>query len=683
MRRHVFFLLLLLLSSTILATAQSDRNDILLVNPPKNLVEGLAEPPFTITSLGADDVPDQGSHNNPQSCFIGALDECEAADDLEFSLSSTQTSCSGETLVNLMTTDPADPILTCMTGNPPSLQGYRTVWYRFVPLESGVVTIKTGYNPANYVDSYDTVLAVYLAGDPDNGCSTLSQMACNDDTEGFLSQVSLSVIQNAVYYIEVADRNASVNGDATLRLSVTFDASHSLWHENETAQTTWDEPRSRHFVVEHGGLLYVVAGQTADVGTSGIRDGVTEILNPDTFAWTNLFPMDTLSDNLGYSNTTGALHEGRIYFPAGWVGGVGYEGIHRVYDIAAGGWLVNDTPVPWPGGAPYGWSAAAPTPNGYQLTGGAQIDGMGDPIGIPVDYNLAFSPTPGGTSGDWDVRTEMSRPRYAHVAGFVNNRVCVAGGISLNAFDEKVIIGDTECYSAAGNAWDTGIPQMNFPRYMAGSAVGPDGLWYVFGGLSVNADGETVAVTVTEVYDAVAKTWTALDSRFDLKEPGRAWPRGDFIGNSLWVLGGEEANARIVPLVENLTLPSLYVPIIQHQMSDPHGEPNDTFADATQITLNQTVNGTYGSPTDFFDFYAVEVPTRRVITATLSGIPTGSNYDVYLYSPNKFPVGSSTNVGSLDENASTFVVTPGTYYVMILNVTGTPSTDTYTLRVWD
>lgn len=688
MRRHVVFLLIFLLSSTILASAQSEKEAISLGEPPPNLVNGLAEPPFDIQTVDIDEVPGQiANSNDSNACGIVGVDECEAADDLEFSLSSTNSSCGSSTLVNLFTTDVADPVLTCMVNNPPSLQGYRTTWYRFVPLESGVVTVSTEGDPTNYVDSYDTAVAIYLAGDPDNGCSTLTQVACNDDFAGFFSQVSVSVIQDAVYYIEVVDRNASVNGDARLDLNVTFDASNSLWTEQAPAQTSWNKPRSRHFVVEHSGQLYVVAGQTANVGTTGIRDGVTEVFNPNTSQWTNLFPMDTLSDNLGYSNTTGALYQGRIYFPAGWVGGLGYEGVHRVYDIASGGWLINNESVPWPGGAPYGWSAAATTPSGYQLTGGAQIDGSGDPIGMPTNYNFSFSPSAGGTEGDWDRDADMTRSRYGHVAAYVGNRTCVAGGIDWDlsgGTDPAIlVIGDTECYSAALDSWDSGIPQMNFPRYMAGSAVGPDGRWYVFGGLSADIDGNPVAVTVTEVFDPVTETWTALDSRFDLKEPGRAWPRGDFVGNALWVIGGEESNARIVPLIEKLTLPSLYSPIIAHQIGLSHGEPNDTFVDATPIGIDQMLDSTFATVGDSYDFYAVYVPTRRVINATLTGIPNTANYDVYLYGPDKFPVGSSTNFGSLNEEASTFVVTPGTYYVMVLNVNGTALPDTYTLWVWD
>ena len=94
-------------------------------------------------------------------------------------------------------------------------------------------------------------------------------------------------------------------------------------------------------------------------------------------------------------------------------------------------------------------------------------------------------------------------------------------------------------------AWNS-IASPNIRRFNAGSAVGPDGRWYVFGGttLIVPTSGSPylAPVATTEVYDPTTNTWTSLSQHYNLgsidnNTPNRAWPRGGVVGDTIWVLG--------------------------------------------------------------------------------------------------------------------------------------------------
>lgn len=83
-----------------------------------------------------------------------------------------------------------------------------TVWYRFVPPSAGTLTVDT------FGSSYDTVLAVFTG---ERGALTIQ--ACNDDSSGGQSEVTLSVAGGQTYFIEAASYS-SVGG--RLNLSASF-----------------------------------------------------------------------------------------------------------------------------------------------------------------------------------------------------------------------------------------------------------------------------------------------------------------------------------------------------------------------------------------------------------------------------------------------------------------------------
>ncbi len=102
-----------------------------------------------------------------------------------------------------------DPSFTCLEG---SLDN--SVWYRYIPSESGPLTVSTqGSN-------YDTVMSIWT-GTRGN----LQSVGCNDDitdtAETRYSQIQLQVTGGITYYIEVA---SYTSGGGTLSLSASMAA---------------------------------------------------------------------------------------------------------------------------------------------------------------------------------------------------------------------------------------------------------------------------------------------------------------------------------------------------------------------------------------------------------------------------------------------------------------------------
>ncbi len=105
-----------------------------------------------------------------------------------------------------------DPLFPLSSGNS---RGYRTIWYRFYPLNNGTLTVNTtGSN-------YDTLLGVW------EGSRSNPKVVEWDDDGGGSNTSSLTVrlAGRHYYYIEVADKNKnSANSHMLLSLKFTPDA---------------------------------------------------------------------------------------------------------------------------------------------------------------------------------------------------------------------------------------------------------------------------------------------------------------------------------------------------------------------------------------------------------------------------------------------------------------------------
>jgi N-acetylneuraminic acid mutarotase len=568
-----------------------------------------------------------------------------------------------------------------MWGNPSRPQGYRTAWYKFVPPISGIVTIHTKGS------TYDTVLAVYAGS-----CGALTQLACNDDASAsgnyvFSSEVEVSVIQGGTYYVEVGDWRLAQNGPSLLALSAYITA-ESEWR----FVSTMDEARTRHAAVVNGVAIYVIGGQTF-VGNTPVRTPRTSVYNTETNTWTMLSPMYA-ADGFGYSNTTAALVNGKIYLPSGYVGDDDtYDGTHWVYDIATNIWSTT-TPAPWPNGQPMAYSYAVSydatvTDDRYFLTGGLSGPFLS---GDTVPHREVFSFVP--ASNIWIPLAQMQVARYAHVAALqrINGQdhLCVVGGLSKNAINENIVLSGGECYNILTNQWNVTTGAMNFPRFNAASAVGSDGRWYVYGG----TDFAFRSVAVTEVYNPATNSWTALDSRFDLQtinpkeldRPARAWPRAGFAGDSLWAIGGHRNTAGgdiVLNLVERLLLAGgkIYVPISLSWTGN--SEPDDSFATAHGLPPNLGLFFNFEDIDDYYDAFFFYVTAPSTVHVLLSNIPANSDYNVHVYTANKVYLASGLNVGNNDEHLVIPNVNPGLYYLFVQRAVPTddPSPQYYRLEI--
>ncbi len=599
----------------------------------------------------------------------------------------------GQMTVNGIDEEPIDPILQCAWGagsGPRGKQGYRTVWYQFTAPDSGYVVIETLPN-SDYRQNYDTVVAVYGGND----CGDLSQqLACNDDDNGFLSRAELAVEAGQVYLVEVADWQFGIDTTKVLNIRSSFSVPDSRWEQIDVLTPS----RSRHASVLVGQDLYVISGQSVLEGDP-VRDPTVVRYNVATGQVTDLAPLRG-PDGSGYANTSASHLSGRIYLPSGYVGDEDqYDGTHWVYDIAQNRWNCSDAantfcnaadptlpaprPVPWPGGVPFGWIATAPYPpfGVYYLLGG--VTGPAFQLGA-VPRGEVFSFQPGATGGVWLTLPPMVVPRYAHTAARLGNKICVAGGVGANQNEEPIVLTNGECYDTVTRVWSlTG--SLNVARYNAGSAVGADGRWYLFGG----TDGSGASISSVEVYDPATNAWTALDASYAVRNPPRSWPRGGFIGAELWIAGGHLNTAngdQVLGLVDKMLVPGAIGVtnrvLLPSFISSADGVLGDnTFDRALPVGFNILTLGGFRWVDDFFDVFHFDLAQTDSVVVRLESIEQSANYDVLIYDANKLKVGSGQQIANLNEYVPLNNLPPGRYYVMVVRAFGGATLDFYHLII--
>lgn len=589
-----------------------------------------------------------------------AGDSCGTAALLEFPPGGTGTGAN--TFVGQLTQAPDDPILSCMWGNPPDLRGYRTAWYQFSVPRNGQVTIST------FGSNYDTVLAVY-----EGSCGQLQKLACNDDYNMLSSNVTLSVRTGQTYYIQVADWEPSNPGGKNLELTVVLDPIESEWERMNTLA----EARTRHIGIATGPYLYVMGG-FKDFGGPDNYMASTRVdrLHTPTGQWSSMASVPAGGANqIGYFNSSGVHVNGRIYIPSGDDGSPTFVGQHWALDIAQNLWLGPSNglaSINWAAwaddGLPVGFAATTAVGGHYYLTGGTS-DAQ-SPINNKQNskaYNFRYD----SHANSWQQRANMQISRYVHAAAWVGGRLCVAGGIHNNDEGVPVLQSSAECYNPASNTWAF-IADMQIPRYGAGSAVGPDGRWYVFGG--VKGDGSTTPEI--EVYDPARGQWQLLGARTDLggtlESPARTWPRGGFVGNHLWVAGGNlvvnNGEVGVLPQVERLYVAprQVYLPLVRAVPPSPTAI-NNTFAQAAFLPFNQNVFSNFAAPLDYYDVFRFDLTAQRVTTIELTNIPADHDYDLLLYNNNKTLLAESRNLAGQNEQIVRNLG-PGRYYVVVERV---------------
>ncbi len=112
---------------------------------------------------------------------------------------------------------------------------------------------------------------------------------------------------------------------------------------------------------------------------------------------------------------------------------------------------------------------------------------------------------------------------------------------------------------------------------------------------------------------------------------------------------------------------------------DPY-EPNDDFSQARPIIPGTTIQA-YICTEGEQDFYTFNVQGGQQISLSLSHIPAGQDYDLYLDDPGQTQVAQSTNTGNADEQITYTAASGGTYYVVVTGYSGYSTTQAYHLRV--
>jgi hypothetical protein len=316
-------------------------------------------------------------------------------------------------------------------------------------------------------------------------------------------------------------------------------------------------------------------------------------------------------------------------------------------------------------------SAAAPSGNpqkvGYYLIGG--LAGNAPFLtSQPVRSDMLFYST---YSHDWHVEASMPEPRYAHTAVLNNDQNSVAGGVNHNGGSLNLLTTGT-CFNDATDTW-TATGPMRYPRYGADSVVGPDGRWYVFGGIGIGG-----FIPVTEVYNAVTNQWTALDVTYDLGGsetiPPRAWMQGETAQGEIWAIGGERnSNPSQSPesLVEKLPLSfpapfNIYIPLVR-KSGFVQQTTYDNFTEAQRLWLNQSQQQNFNIQLDFVDMFFFDLIQAQQVQVQLRQIPPDHNLDLEVYNANKLLYGESTNLAGQDENL-TLNLPPGRYYVVVKRI---------------
>ena len=654
--------------------AQSEEERLILKYPPKDMIDTV----YT-SSQGA-----MGTDALLAPLSLATIDPpSDSCSDATLLVIDPENPADGSSAkVDKATAASDDPILSCMWGNPTRPQGYRTVWFKLVPTVSGRVTFST------FSSDYDTVLGVYTGE-----CGSLVSVQCNDDFNGFSSQGTVSVTEGETYYIEVADWSGARSG-TQLQFSGLLEPVNSKWNFVTSQPAT--PAISRHAVVAYGQDVYVIGGQTGNPGEPGLPQISNQLrrFNTITRQWAGEAELNHIP-GAGYSNTTAALLNGRIYLPSGYNGAPDYDGLHWEYTIVPEeeGFWTPVKPVPKVGGANFAWASATvpPSQDRYYLTGGMTST---QPLTTTAKVSKeTFVYFPAGNS--WNNLKPMQAGRYAHTAGWMNNRgICVAGGLGVDTDDEgnprTIVHRSTECSQPGGN-WHY-YRDMNIARFGAGSVVGPDGKWYVFGGITADKDGFPVAVAQTEVYDPIRNTWTIMDPSFNLGSfgsmPARFWPRGAMVGNDLWVIGGSIGSVpngeEAVPTIDRLYIPSqnVHLPFVVGNYDDAQ-RPDDTFAQARPIALGTQQSRNFDHQRDFVDFYTFTLNPARPVNIHLD-VPKNNDFDLFLYGQNKLLWGSSSHPFTGAEENISIVLPANRYYIAVTRVVPTGQPDKgayYTLRL--
>lgn len=109
-------------------------------------------------------------------------------------------------------------------------------------------------------------------------------------------------------------------------------------------------------------------------------------------------------------------------------------------------------------------------------------------------------------------------------------------------------------------------------------------------------------------------------------------------------------------------------------------EPNDTQATANRTYDDYDNYGRFTTTSDNYDWWVVSFSRSGNVNLWLGNIPSGCDFDLYLFSSNGVQLASSLKAGQSDELISSYAVTANTnYYIRVTRYSGS-SNSYYLMR---
>jgi hypothetical protein len=181
-----------------------------------------------------------------------------------------------------------------------------------------------------------------------------------------------------------------------------------------------------------------------------------------------------------------------------------------------------------------------------------------------------------------------------------------------------------------------------------------------------------------EVFDAATGQWQVLAQNYQINAPPLGWVRGGFVGDKLWLFGGEQGlNAPLVSQVQAKDFgfaPAItgahlaYLPFMS-RVWETNGETLNT---AVALTPGQPIQNSFTQAPDVFHSYLFDVDRERTVQLTLGNIPFGSNYDILLYNQNKGLLSAGQNLGANPEQ-ELVRLGAGRYYLLVVRDSPPPA----------
>lgn len=136
---------------------------------------------------------------------------------------------------------------------------------------------------------------------------------------------------------------------------------------------------------------------------------------------------------------------------------------------------------------------------------------------------------------------------------------------------------------------------------------------------------------------------------------------------------------------------SAFLPNVSHVYIDyfdgpAEAEPNNALNTSNAngpIRSGRSYLGNFPAAPDKWDIFFFTLTARRNVQIDLTGIPSGHDYNLYLFANNENQniVGYSGSVDNQNEHISNSSLDPGLYFVAVHNAMGSPTTARYSMKV--